>query len=247
MNTVIFSCENICKSYDGQLLLQDVSLEIGQNEIVSLLGKSGVGKSTLFNILSGVMRPEAGQVLLEGQDITGKPGHIGYMQQRDLLFEYKTVLKNAALPLVIQGEKKNAAYEKAASHFARFGLEGCEHKYPCQLSGGMRQRAALLRTYLTGHKAALLDEPFSALDALTKRKLQDWYTDIHKSIGMTTLFITHDVDEAVRISDRILIMEGPPSVIGADITVPRHGASPQDFELTREFLEIKQEVYSLCT
>ena len=169
--TEILRAEGICKSYDGRAIIRDVSLRLDQGELVCLLGVSGAGKTTLFHSLSGLEKPEAGRVLLCGEDITGRPGKISYMLQKDLLLPHKKVADNVALPLVLRGEKTKAAREKALGYFAQFGLKGTGDKYPAQLSGGMRQRAALLRTFLGSQGVVLLDEPFSALDALTKREI----------------------------------------------------------------------------
>ena len=140
--------ERITKSYDGRTIIQDVSLRLEPGELVCLLGVSGAGKTTLFHSLSGLERPEQGRVFLSGEEITGRPGRISYMLQRDLLLPHQKILDNVALPLVIQGEKPRQAREKARGYFQQFGLEGTQDKYPAQLSGGMRQRAALLRTFL---------------------------------------------------------------------------------------------------
>ena len=173
--------ENVSKSFGDKKVLESVSLTLEEGEIVCILGASGVGKSTLFHIISGLLMPDEGRVLLDGEDVTGKPGKISYMLQKDMMLPYKTVLDNVALPLIIKktsGEGKiwpwrriRTAREKAAAYFEEFGLSGYEKKYPAQLSGGMRQRAALLRTYLFSQEVALLDEPFSALDTITKGKM----------------------------------------------------------------------------
>ena len=169
----ILKVKNITKSFDNEEIIRDISLELHEGEIVSLLGVSGGGKTTLFNIIAGLSVPDEGEVFLEEENITGKPGQISYMLQKDLLLPYRTIVDNVALPLVIRGMDKNKAREKASGYFAEFGLEGTESKYPSQLSGGMRQRAALLRTYLFSEKVALLDEPFSALDMLTKGTIHE--------------------------------------------------------------------------
>ena len=173
---------SITKSFGDNTILQDVSLRLEPREIVCLLGVSGGGKTTLFNVLSGLTLPDRGQVFLDGREITGKAGHISYMLQKDLLMPYRTVLDNIALPLIIKGAPKKEARRKALEHFAEFGLSGTEKQYPAQLSGGMRQRAALLRTYLCSEGAALLDEPFSALDALTKASIHRWYLEVMEQI-----------------------------------------------------------------
>ena len=162
--SAVLCADHISKWYDGRCILKDVSLHLETGELVCLLGVSGAGKTTLFHTLSGLETPEEGQVFVSGQEITGKPGSISYMLQKDLLLPHKRMLDNVALPLVLRGESKQAAREKAQPYFAQFGLEGTEAQYPAQLSGGMRQRAALLRTFLGSRGVVLLDEPFSALD-----------------------------------------------------------------------------------
>lgn len=204
---------HISKAFDDQEILKDVTLELRDNELVSLLGVSGGGKTTLFNVISGLLKPEEGQVFLDGKDITGQPGNVSYMLQKDLLLPYRTIEDNVALPLIIKGEKKKEARKKACSYFLEFGLEGTEKKYPSQLSGGMRQRAALLRTYMFSDKIALLDEPFSALDTLTKSAMHKWYLKVMEQIHLSTIFITHDIDEAILLSDRIYLLTGQPEVL----------------------------------
>lgn len=140
--------KHISKSFDGRTIIRDISISLGKQEIVSLLGVSGAGKTTLFNVISGLTEPDEGEVLLNGENITGQAGHISYMLQKDLLLPYKTIEENVALPLIIKGEKKKTAIAKVSPKFAEFGLEGTQKKFPSQLSGGMRQRAALLRTYM---------------------------------------------------------------------------------------------------
>ena len=164
----LLRAEHISKAYGEKQVLKDISIHLEQGELVSLLGVSGSGKTTLFHILSGLVTPDEGKVYLRDQDVTSTPGSISYMLQKDLLFPHKKVIDNVALPLLLKGMKKQEAREKANPLFAEFGLEGTQLQYPSQLSGGMRQRAALLRTYLSSSGVALLDEPFSALDTLTK-------------------------------------------------------------------------------
>lgn len=242
---MILQAEHITKAYGDNQVLQDISIHLEEGELVCVLGVSGVGKTTLFNILSGLVLPDRGQILLENEDVTGKTGNLSYMLQKDLLLQHKTVLDNVALPLVLKGVKKKAAREQAASYFKQFGLEGTELKYPSQLSGGMRQRAALLRTYMCGDRVALLDEPFSALDTLTRTAVQEWYLGVMEEIKLSTLFITHDIDEAILLSDRIYIMSGKPAIISEELVIEEPKPRDGEFLLSDTFLAYKRKIKSL--
>ena len=245
MSEVLLRAERITKCYEGESVVEDISIHLDKGELVSLLGVSGSGKTTLFHVLSGLNKPDGGKVFLRGEDISGCPGHISYMLQKDLLLSHKKIADNVALPLVIRGENKKAAREKAASYFEQFGLAGTEEKYPAQLSGGMRQRAALLRTYLGSRGVALLDEPFSALDALTKSEIHEWYLSVMEKIDLSTLFITHDIDEAIRLSDRIYILGGKPGRIIGELKISPARPRAKDFALSPEFAEYKRQILSL--
>lgn len=238
----ILQVNNITKSFEHETIIQDISMELREGEIVSLLGASGGGKTTLFNIIAGLSQPDEGSIQMNGLDITGKPGHVSYMLQKDLLFPYRTIVDNVALPLLIRGEKKAAAREKAASYFEEFGLSGTESKYPSQLSGGMRQRAALLRTYLFSENVALLDEPFSALDMMTKSAVHEWYLEVMEKIKLSTLLITHDIDEAILLSDRIYLLTGKPGTLTKELVIKETKPRRKDFHLSEEFLQYKREI-----
>ena len=237
--------KNISKSFGCNHVLKNISIELNQGELVCLLGVSGGGKTTLFNIISGLLIPDSGQVLLDGNDITNKPGHISYMLQKDLLLPYRTIEDNAALPLLLKGMNKKEARMQVTQLFSQFGLEGTEKKYPSQLSGGMRQRAALLRTYMFSKDVALLDEPFSALDTLTKSSMHKWYLNVMDKIQLSTLFITHDIDEAILISDRIYLLSGSPGEITEEIIIKENKPRGDDFNLTEEFMEYKRRILRL--
>lgn len=237
--------KHVSKRFDGRPVLDDISIELNRGELVCLLGVSGGGKTTLFNVISGLLRPDAGRVLLDGRDITGQPGSISYMLQKDLLLPYRTIEDNVALPLVLRGMKKQAAREQVIPMFRRFGLEGTQKKYPAQLSGGMRQRAALLRTYLFSQDVALLDEPFSALDTLTKSAIHRWFLGVMEQIRLSTLFITHDIDEAILLSDRIYLLSGSPGTITGEIVIREPKPRPAEFNLTPEFLNYKRQILSM--
>lgn len=241
----ILKAQNISKSFGEKQVLSDVNITLNKGEIVSLLGVSGAGKTTLFNILSGIYKADTGKVYLNGEDITGKPGKVSYMLQKDLLFPYRKVIDNVCLPLIINGTKKKEAREKALPLFKVFDIEGTEFKYPDQLSGGMRQRAALLRTYLSSNGVALLDEPFSALDTITRTKIHKWYLDVMGQIDLSTVFITHDIDEAIILSDRIYILSGTPGTIANEIVIDEKKPRRDDFNLTDEFLAYKREIVRL--
>ena len=241
----LLSAEHVTKQYGGRTIIQDICIHLEQGELVSLLGLSGSGKTTLFHVLSGLTVPENGKVFLEGEDITGKPGKISYMLQKDLLLPHKKIIDNVALPLVLKGMGKKEARQEADPFFSHFGLDGTQYQYPSQLSGGMRQRAALLRTYLSKSRVALLDEPFSALDTITKGQIHEWYLDVMERIDLSTLFITHDIDEAILLSDRICLMTGKPGEIRSQIEIRPERTKRKDFMLTEQFLEYKKTILSI--
>jgi ABC-type nitrate/sulfonate/bicarbonate transport system ATPase subunit len=216
--------ERLAKSFPGAgdgdeiRALADVSLSVGEGEFVSIVGPSGCGKSTLFSIVAGLDEPSDGVVEVAGH--TGSLlGAVGLMPQRDLLMPWKSVLDNTAIGPRLAGKSRRASREVAQSYFTEFGLAGFESKWPGQLSGGMRQRAALLRTFLGGQDLLLLDEPFGALDALTRRTMQAWLLEVWEKHRVTILFITHDVDEAILLSDRVYVMSGRPGGIALELPI----------------------------
>lgn len=215
----ILRTENINKSFDDKIILKDINIKLNKGELVSFVGVSGSGKTTLFNIIAGLLGPDSGKVFLRGKEITNKAGKVSYMLQKDLLLPYMTIIDNVSLPLVLRGDKKKVAREKVKDLFKDFGLEGNEYKYPSQLSRGMAQRAALLRTYVFGSEVTLLDEPFSALDAITKASIHKWYKNIINEMKISTIFITHDIEEAVKLSDRIYILGKNPGTIIDEINI----------------------------
>ena len=241
-------------SWDGgrHVVARDISLAVDPGETVCIVGRSGCGKTTLLHALSGLTSPIAGQVLLHGRDVTGIAGHVSYMLQKDLLIPSKRIIDNACLPLVLAGTPRAEARERAGALFERFGLAGTEQLWPAQLSGGMRQRAAFLRTYLMGNDVTLLDEPFSALDAITRVELRSWYSSMARELGIATVAITHDVDEAVSMASRIYVLRGNPSsgvpsTVAGEVGVPRpdEDVSPSEFSLTYEYVDCKRQVLDL--
>lgn len=241
----VLEVQGVTFSYDNTTpVIENVNLTLQKGELVCLLGVSGGGKTTLFNIISGLHTLQQGRVLLNGEDVTGKTGRISYMLQKDMLLPFRTVVDNVALPLILKGMPKRRAREKASALFEQFGIEGTQKQYPAALSGGMRQRAALLRTYMFSGEAALLDEPFSALDTITKSEMHRWYLDVMDTIKLSTIFITHDIDEAILLSDRIYLLGGKPGTITDEIVIKEPKPRQRDFNLTEAFLQYKREIIS---
>lgn len=241
---------NVQLAWGDELIASDISLHVEQGEIVCLVGRSGCGKTTLFHALAGLTVPPAGEILLHGENITGQAGHVSYMLQKDLLLPSRTIIDNVCLPLLVQGVSKREAHRRAKPLFEQFGLAGTEQAWPSQLSGGMRQRAALLRTYLMNNDVILLDEPFSALDALTRTDMRGWFCGIVKDLGLSALVVTHDVDEAVSMAQRIYVMRGnptagEPSKLVGEIAVPRPSQDSERFDLTVEYLTCKRQTLDL--
>ncbi|MGI5917583.1 MAG: ABC transporter ATP-binding protein [Anaerolineae bacterium] len=229
---------------DGRIVpaLRDVSLYADAGEFITLIGPSGCGKSTLLNIICGLMEPGEGQVILHGKPDEPRLGHVGYMPQRDLLLPWRTLLDNIILGPEVMGRDLESARREARGLLPLFGLEGFEAHYPATLSGGMRQRAALMRTFLCRQDVVLLDEPFGALDALTRRTMRHWLLDVWERFGQTAILVTHDVDEALYLSDRVYVFSPRPGHIIREtrVEVPRHQRDevdhPQLAALRRELL-----------
>ncbi|MDQ5983499.1 MAG: ABC transporter ATP-binding protein [Eubacteriales bacterium SKADARSKE-1] len=232
--------ENLTKTYNKSLLIKDISMSVKENEIVSLLGVSGVGKTTIFNIVAGVDKPDSGKILLNGKDITNKPGYISYMPQNNLLLPYKNIIDNVSLPLIIRGERKEEARQKALPYFELFKLASAEKKYPHEISGGMKQRAALFRTYMYSKPIMLLDEPFCALDAITKLSMYEWFSKVSKELKLSVLFITHDIDEALVLSDKIYVISKFPGQI-VDVLTPDK-TKKEEFLLSSKFMQYKKQI-----
>ncbi|HEU4324343.1 MAG TPA: ABC transporter ATP-binding protein [Roseiflexaceae bacterium] len=236
--------EGLTKRFGPLLALEGVSLEARAGEFVSIIGPSGSGKSTLFNIVAGLERPDAGRVLLGGADVTGRRGAVAYMPQRDALLPWRSVLDNAVLAAAVQGGDVAAARREAQGLLELFGLAGFGDALPAALSGGMRQRAALLRTVLWPRPVLLLDEPFGALDALTRAQLQQWLLELRGRLERTILLVTHDVDEALLLSDRVYVLTPRPGrlalALPVDLPRPRgYGlvASPEFGRLKARLLQ----------
>ncbi|EHO76002.1 hypothetical protein HMPREF9942_02026 [Fusobacterium animalis F0419] len=235
----ILEVKNLSYSFGNNPILKDINIHVNENEIVAIVGSSGVGKSTLFNLIAGVLKKQIGEIAINGSnDYIGK---VAYMLQKDLLFEHKTIINNVILPLIIAKVNKKKALEEGNKILKQFNLDKYANKYPQQLSGGMRQRVALIRTYMFKRKIFLLDEAFSALDAITKKELHKWYLDLKKEFYLTTLLITHDIEEAVFLSDRIYILGNKPGEIIGEIKIeinPNEDIDVQRLFYKKEILNI---------
>jgi ABC-type nitrate/sulfonate/bicarbonate transport system ATPase subunit len=225
--------------------LASLDLSIGAGRFVSLVGPSGCGKSTAFNIIAGLLQPSEGRVLIDGLDATGTIGRVSYMLQKDLLLAWRTVLDNVILGMEIRGTPKRAAREHALAYLQRYGLGGFEHSYPSALSGGMRQRAALLRTLLVDADVILLDEPFAALDAQTRTMMQEWLLQIWADFGKTVVFVTHDVEEAIYLSDEIHVMAARPGRIIESLPIDLPRPRARAVVTSPPFVRIKRHCLAL--
>ena len=231
--------KNLSYSFGDNHILKDINIYVKENEVVAIVGSSGVGKSTLFNLIAGVLKKQSGEITINGSD--DYIGKVAYMLQKDLLFEHKTIINNVVLPLIIAKIDKKAALEEGRKILKQFNLEKYADKYPKQLSGGMRQRVALIRTYMFKRNIFLLDEAFSALDAITKKELHKWYLNLKKEFNLTTLLITHDIEEAVFLSDRIYILANKPGEIIKEIKIeinPNEDIDVQRLFYKKEILNI---------
>lgn len=244
-------------------VLHDVTLTVEPGQFVSIVGPSGCGKSTVLRVLAGLLRPDAGEALVGGKSTMGRPGLVAFMPQKDLLFPWRRVLANATLGAEVAGLGRAEARARARELIPRFGLAGFERSWPSQLSGGMRQRLALLRTFLVPSDTLLLDEPFGALDAITRREMHSWLQEVlwegegrrvKGEVGaeqptpglppssLTVLFITHDVEEALVLSDDVYVMSPRPGRIVAKVGVPFPRPRVPGIVVTPEFVALKAEL-----
>ena len=225
------------KGFEGRMVLEDVSFHVEEGEFISIVGPSGSGKSTILNLLAGIINQDAGDVRINGK--------VSYMYQKDMLVPWKKVIDNIGLPFVFRGKKKKEARELVRPYLEDFGLKECAEQYPSTLSGGMRQRANFLKTFLTSKDIILLDEPFGALDAITKRNMQEWLLQIQRKYHSTILLITHDIDEALYLSDRVYVLGNKPATIKGEVDAGDVGVGDKDFIISKELLETKREVMTL--
>ena len=241
----LLQLDNIAKSFGSTVALEPTSLTIDDGSFVAIVGPSGCGKSTLFNVIAGLLQPDSGEVHLANQVVTGTSGHVGYMLQKDLLMPWRTVEDNitmaARLTRGVTSEDRNEARRVAT----QYGLGEFLRHYPHALSGGMRQRVAFMRTLVTRHPLLLLDEPFGALDAQTRLEMQQWLLQVWKQAQRTVLFITHDVDESIFLSDRVLVMSPRPGRIIADFANPLERPRSLDVLTDLRFVELKSQILHL--
>jgi len=226
-------------------VLQDVSLSVRAGEFVSLIGPSGSGKSTLFRLVGGVEKPDRGNILIDGQDRTGQSGLISYMPQQAALFPWLNVEDNISFALVSTGTPKREAKEQAAQWLDRIHLGHVAKEYPHVLSGGMQQRVSFLRALLMRRSVMCLDEPFAALDALTRADMQRWLLELWESDRRSVLFVTHSIEEALVLSDRIYVLSPAPATVLRELVVPFERPRRADVWTSSDFVELKQEVLRL--
>lgn len=232
---------NVSKTLEGLHTLDNVNIELRGQEFVVILGPSGCGKSTLLNIIAGLIKPDQGCVYIDGEDWSGRTARVSYMQQKDLLLPWKNILDNVSIPLLLKGINKNEARDTAWHYLQDFGLQDFAAYYPRQLSGGMRQRAALLRTYLFASDILLLDEPFAALDAITRHKMQLWLKDLRKRYQPSILFVTHDIGEALQLADRIYVLSARPACIKLEIDLATISTKDEKEQLQERILTLLEE------
>ena len=241
----MLSFDDVSFTYQsGNSILDNLSFNILPGEFISIVGVSGSGKSTIFRLVTGLDEPSGGTISLEGNQNSQRLGKVGYMPQQDLLLPWRTILENACLPLEIAGLDKKAAREQVQPLLQEFGLGGTEDNYPGELSGGMKQRVAFLRAVLSGNSLLLLDEPFSALDAITRLSMQEWLINQWEKRKSTVLFITHDVEEALFLSDRIFLLQNKPVTSFVEIEVPLERPRTRNDLHRAEMLELKELLIS---
>ncbi len=242
---VLLDLRAVEKVFAGKVVLAPTDLRVDEGSFVSIVGPSGCGKSTLFNVIAGLLRPDGGTVTLQGRDVVGATGHVGYMLQKDLLVPWRTVEDNITMAARLTRRVSANDREEAREIARRYGLGEFLDHYPKALSGGMRQRVAFMRTLVTHQQLLLLDEPFGALDAQTRLDMQRWLLDVWRESGRTVLFITHDVDESIFLSDRILVMSPRPGRIVADVENPL--TRPRDIGILTDptFVALKARIMHL--
>ncbi len=241
----LLELRDVGKIFGETIALEPTSLSIEEGSFVAIVGPSGCGKSTLFNVIAGLLRPDSGEVRLANEIVTGATGHVGYMLQKDLLVPWRTVHDNISMAARLTRRVTSADRDEARRVAEEYGLGEFLHHYPSALSGGMRQRVAFMRTLVTHQRLLLLDEPFGALDAQTRLEMQQWLLQVWKDTDRTVLFITHDVDESIFLSDRVLVMSPRPGRVIADFTNPLPRPRNVEALTDSEFVKLKSEIMHL--
>jgi ABC-type nitrate/sulfonate/bicarbonate transport system ATPase subunit len=237
--------EGVARSFGPTVALSPVDLAVAPGEFVSIVGPSGCGKSTLFNVVSGILAPSEGRVSVDGREITGEAGHVGYMLQKDLLLPWRTVIENIVLGKALHGRVPPEAYARGVQLAERYGLGEFVHHYPHALSGGMRQRVALMRTLAMDRDLMLLDEPFGALDSQTRMEMQRWLLSVWREQQRTIVFVTHDIDEAIYLADRVVVMSPRPGRVREILPVALERPRGLDVLTTPQFAALKSRILDL--
>ncbi len=235
----MITVERLTHRFGDVEVLDNVSLDVPAGGFAALVGPSGCGKSTLLKVLAGLLVPDSGEAMIGGSSVVGRPGRTAYMPQRDLLLPWRRTLGNATIGAEIAGVPRQRAEAQASRLLARFGLDGFERAWPAQLSGGMRQRLALLRTFLCGRDVLLLDEPFGALDAITRRDMHEWLQQVLADDPRTALLVTHDVEEALVLSDTVMVLSDRPARIVKQLPVDLARPRSTDVVTSRPFVDAK--------
>ncbi|MDE6182205.1 MAG: ABC transporter ATP-binding protein [Eubacteriales bacterium] len=230
-----YRLENIKKAFKENIIIENINFEIKKGEIVAFVGKSGVGKTTLFDILAGFENVTEGKIFLNEKDITNEKKYISYMMQKPLLLQHLTILQNICIPLKLDKVSKKKSEEIAINMLKKFELFEHKDKYPSELSGGMKQRVAFLRAYLKKGDIMLLDEPFSALDSITKHYIYNWFKNLIKKRENTIIFITHDIKEAIMLADKVFVLSGKPSSIVYSLNINEEEKNEENFLISPKF------------
>ncbi|MCM3117453.1 ABC transporter ATP-binding protein [Neobacillus sp. MER 74] len=239
----MLSIQGLAYSFEKEKpIFHGLTLDVKRGEFVSVIGASGSGKSTLFKLVTGLLEPNQGDILIDGKQTGKRLGSVGYMPQKDLLLPWRTVLENVLLPLEVTKEHKQTRIPEIREWLSRFGLAEFEKAYPNELSGGMKQRVAFLRTLMTGKELLLLDEPFGALDSMTKRNMHKWLLGLWGELQKTVLFITHDLEEAILLSDRVYVLQDK-GIKELKVNLPRPRSSQLIYQ--SEFLTMRKELEML--